>query len=754
MCLPPANPLRTLPFTVALLLIVIGSAVAQTPTNKPVTDQQVAEAIQQMVQFLYSRQNQADGTWERKLDPDASNFGGHTALAVNALLLAGETPQNPPLTQAIRFLSTAKLRGTYEVAVRAHVWALLPKEYLRLLQQDTKWLLNAHDGRSRFRYSPKPRSFDHSATQYALLGLWEAAKRGRTVSTKFWLNAQKHFVENQNFDGGWGYMSAEPSKGSMTAAGLTVLLVTQQQLYSQRDRSPLKVRDAIRNAQHWLDRHFNGPYNRMASGLMASHHYYYLYSIERAALASGFKFLGDQDWFATGAQHILDQLKNNASEDDYGSIDGNVVNTSFALMFLVRGRTQTWITKLKLPDQPWNHRPNDINHLTAYLSDLRESELNWQLVNLDMPAMTMINAPVAYLSSDTQLVFTATQLQNLKDYLDFGGLLLACPQKQSPEFRQSIRKVANELYPQWPMTPVPHNHPIYGAHYPILNKQEHRIDRVTNGARDLIFLTHNDWGKNFQNNHSRDKGPPWKLATNLFAIATDRGQLSGRLVMPFEQRINRPDTKQCQITLTATSGQDIIEPRAWWAMGHHLFNRTGINLQIVRSKLPEIGTCQTPLVHLGGVEPVVLQPTELAAISQYVRRGGTLLIETIGGQGQFASHIEAQLDGELGSLATQLTSSSPLINGKMLAEVGGADMSHVTYRRYAAITESLGTRSRLSAYFLDRRPCVIVSHLDLSMGMLGLRQSRVKGYAPKSARGLVANIILKSCRQPLKPTLP
>ena len=88
---------------------------------------------------------------------------------VTALLLAGETPQNPPLARAIDFLAKAEMNGTYATAVRAHVWALLPSEFLPLLRRDAKWLLEAHDGRSRFRYYPKPTSFDHSATQYALL---------------------------------------------------------------------------------------------------------------------------------------------------------------------------------------------------------------------------------------------------------------------------------------------------------------------------------------------------------------------------------------------------------------------------------------------------------------------------------------------------------------------------------------------------------------------------------------------------------
>src|SRR5690606_13908951 len=112
-------------------------------------------------------------------------------------------------------------------------------------------------------------------------------------------------------------------------------------------------------------------------------------------------------WFEQGAETIL------KAERGRGSISGNIVDTSFGLLFLARGRVPVWINKISLPGQDWNNRPNDIYELTDYLSDLRERELSWQVVSIDLDSMQWSNAPVAWISSDDKVELTDAQLQNL-----------------------------------------------------------------------------------------------------------------------------------------------------------------------------------------------------------------------------------------------------------------------------------------------------------------------------------------------------
>jgi len=44
-------------------------------------------------------------------------------------------------------------------------------------------------------------------------------------------------------------------------------------------------------------------------------------------------------------------------------------------------------------------------------------------------------------------------------------------------------------------------------------------------------------------------------------------------------------------------------------------------------------------------------------------------------------------------------------------------------------------------FYFGTRPAIIVSSLDLTRGVLGLRRTGIQGYAPDSARDLMANLV-------------
>ena len=735
-------------YTVIAVIIVLSAgadSIAYSDAPRTVTPDELNDAIERLKQDLYSQQDPETGTWEDGVRFSSSTYGGRTALIVNAMLVSGDSPQDPSLKRAIDFLKTAELNGTYAVAVRAHVWALMSNRYLALLKRDAAWLLDAHDGQARFRYTRKPSTFDHSATQYALLGLWEAAKRGVRIPGDFWLKARNHFIQVQNPDGGWGYQSDSESKGSMTAAGLTALFITRQQIRRDLRSPPIELTNALHRGLIWLDRRFDSQRNITARGKSAGHYYYYLYSIERVAMASGARFFGGQDWYQRGTRTILDNM---AEQSHSGfAFRSSLVEKAFAIMFLSRGRMGPWITKIAVPDLSWNDRPNDIYRLTKYLSDLCETQFNWEMVSIDHPTAVLSSAPVAYLTSDEPLNLNESQHTAIKQYLDHGGMLVASPVDGSNSFVRSIRRLAKQLYSQWPLRPLDRKHPIYHALYKVGQKDGQRLFGVSNGARDLIILTEHDWSGAFQNNLHPGRNVQWKLAANLFMLATDRGDLPGRLDVVVESRRARKIMSKIRIgraKLDKARANLVVEPYAWTAMSNYLYNRTGIDVEIVDLELKRIDQSDLALVHLAGVEAAQLSVAEIRAAMKYVKDGGTLLVETVGGLGEFAASIERQLNETLESSPVPLPRQSALLTGESLE--GGYDNRRVQFRRFAVSTLSLRHRNRLLAYMLEGRPAILVSHEDLSLGMLGVRLWKVLGYEIESARRVMSNIVIW-CKQ-------
>jgi hypothetical protein len=719
------------------LAMVLCTLVVARPAHA-ITDEEIADAIDKIKAYLYRSQDQQVGGWfgQYHAAPNApadKNTGGPTAIATLALLVSGESMQKPQIEKALRYLREVEMTGVYAMSLRVHVWSYLPDSFLPQLEVDASALLQgAHPQRSTFDYLfyRHTERLDHSTTQYGILAMWQAAKRGARINPSFWANAEKHFIAYQRPDGGWGYSGRDNPRATMTCAGLTCLYVVLQEIHRGKDTPPKETMDSIARGLDWMDKNYNpGTGAHGGAG-------YYQYGVERVGLASGIRFFrnnrGDHDWFEDIASRIAPGAGGG----------GSVVNSSFQLMFLSRGRVPVWITKIQVPGANWNNRPNDLHFLTQFLSDSREQELNWQSIPIDIDPEKWINAPMAYLASDQEIAFTDEQKQQIKKFIDLGGTLLCNPDKASPGFIKSITALAGELYPQYKLAPLSTEHALYNAMYPI--RGGFRFRGVSNGARDLILLSETDIGKMFQQDTQYERNDVWKLAMNLFALASDRGVLTNRLVKVIDDHPGRA-SNEMEIVRAVYDGNWNPEPGAWWPISARLATAASLDLKPVDVKLEEIGTSDAKLVHLAGVEAMTLTDEQKAAIEAYVQRGGTLLIETVGGRGSFSIEMDRQLREMFKNPSVPLQNTDPVITGGGLA--GTVNCSTVGYRRHAILNANLRNTPRLAAFRVNDRPAVLISHEDLSLGSLRARQMGISGYQPESARGLMSNIVLQARKQ-------
>ena len=762
---------------------------------RAVTDEEVGQAIERIKKYLYSIQEK-DGSWEAAKD---SHTGGVTALVVLALLESGESPQRPELTRALQYLVDLKLgaappgsaqaealkakavaaaspkpeapkpanaakgqssgkdvragdderveywtQSTYAVGVRSHVWAALPDDFLRLLEQDAVFLLErSHNGRGGFHYTPLNNSsagYDNSCTQYGVLGVWEAAKRGAKVNPDFWVKVAEHFITSQNKDGGWQYSKPKPeaegaSSGSMTAAGLTSLFIVQQQLFgANSQRVPPKLAESLEKGLNWMDRHF------AASGDM-----YYMYGVERVALASGYKHFNGQDWYQSGASVIC------RSNGAVGSIYG----TAFALLFLSRGRVPVWASKLAIEGYAWNTTPNDLEFFTRYLSDVRQTELNWQVVRLNTHPEDWISSPVLMISSDKPLPGTDELKAKLKRYNELGGTILFIPQKKSKEFINSARSLLRDMYPDRELRKLPAEHAIYTALFRVEHPGAEEIQAVSNGARELAILPSKDWSAEFlamgypTSASAVRPSDTLKAAMNLWTVATDRGTLNNRLVRVYEAPSGAASARKLVVGRATYEGYCLPEPGSWDAMRSHLAKHYDLDVSTKDVALDTIGKSDLKLIHLAGVEGFKFTEAQLAAIKAYTSGGGTLLVETVGGKGTFAQQAQAQIQQSLQLFARPMHGSDdPILTGDGLAR--GEMMRRVVYRRDLVLT-GLTPAPRLQAVFNEQgRPVLIFTGEDLSMGMLGIQQTGIFGYTRDSSRKLIGNLA-QSVLTPRKP---
>ena len=727
-----------------LLAAVVFAAIAipSAPAQAQLSDDDIDRAMRKLQKYLLGKQD-ANGGWQSHYQNPHAGPSGVSAMVMYALVGSGVPVQHPKIQKAIKFLQGIEPESVYETGLRAHAWGQLPDVFLNEMKKDARLLENtAPDGVFHYKISAEPKSpssggktpgHDHSNCQYGFLGLWEAAKRNVSVNPGFWKAVEAHFISAQLPDGGWNYRKGDerPSYMNMSLAGVTGLLIAQQELYRGSSKRSKRIGDSLDKGMKYLDKNY-GAGNKW--GL------YGVYGMERVGLATGIKYFNKKDWFAHEAGKVV--AKVNAS-GHYGAI----YDDCFALLFLTRGRVPIWCTKLKVEGLNWNNRPNDIYFFTKSLGEMREGELNYQTVDLKDPPKNWFNAPIAWLSGDEKLDLTGDQKARLKQFLDGGGLLIANGEAGSAGggmFKSSVRKLAAELYPKLKMAPLTNNHYLFKVHHRIDNGSGLRINALSNGARELIVMPDKDWGMLFQN--SRKEDSQYKAAVNLFVLATERADLDNRMAVQMLGRKKGEVKGSISVGRAKYDGNWLPEPAVWDVMSTHMFNRTNMNIKAEDIDLTALGNATVPFVHLAGTDPVKLNDAQKAGIKQYVENGGTILVENVGGRRMFAIKMEEQLVELFKSAAASLGRGAKILNGEGVE--GAFNNKYVTYRRYTVINAHVRNDPRLAAIMINGRPAVIISNEDVSLGALGGRREGVLGYSRKSSIKLLINMVLVAKQKP------
>ncbi len=792
-------PRFTLTALLALLTALTGlssTAPAQTPLvqAETLTDQEVSWAIDALTEALFALRTDA-GTWERQYArSEMANFNAHvtgqTTLAVAALLAAGHSYQDPRIRPALDLLIADKSDFTYVRGLRCHVWAAVPDKYSRLLDADRRWLLSAYDhdsGSWNYTQAAIRSGYDNSVTQYGVLGLWEAAKRRQEIPASLWERVEKHFLRTQLPDGGWPYGRGrtEP-RGSMTAAGLTCLYICRDYLHGEEylgvglPESPLET--AVRRGLGWMALHFSvdgHPGIESVDGV-PSYYYYYLYGVERAGLASGERYFGEQDWFREGAAAIINRLCLPVYDDEgagpllgfvckdppdfpfTGAAEPPVVQLSFGLMFLARGRVPIAINKLRDPSFTWSNRPADASNLTAWLSDEVEQPFNWQVLDVDRPLEEWFDAPFVAVSSHDTLPWIAahnralaeesadrspTTVEKIRRYLDLGGLLFTNADAASDAFGTSVRELAALTHPHLEWRRLPEDHWLYrmSAHV----EKRPILYGLSNGVRELIIhCPQNDLGRSMQRNAPNATRDDFLTLGNLYYYASERNLARPRLARkldladPFAPRIDDPEAP-FTILLGRHLGEWNPEPGAIDLAKHRLAQR-GVEAKFIEVILSELPAAPRPgtLLWVRGLQGREFSERERDGLKRYLDGGGIALFETVGGIGSFASEAEGLIEAMYPSAGRFRTAlRHPVVTGEGLPEA--TDCSRAVYRLFSV--ETMGARDnrpRLRHFDTGDAdgPRIFVSREDLSHALLGQPRWGINGYSTESAADLLANL--------------
>jgi hypothetical protein len=191
---------------------------------------------------------------------------------------------------------------------------------------------------------------DNSNTQFALMALWVARKHGVPVERTMALVGAR-FRASQNGDGSWGYHPrGNQFADSMTCAGLLGLAVARGATRpSDLPRASARDPDVAR-ALRYLGEHVGPPGGGAVPrqrgsgrivGANAHGDLYFLWSVERVAVAYDLRTIEGKDWYAWGAKLLVDHQNPDGSWQD---AHPGLPDTCFALLFLKRANVAQDLT--------------------------------------------------------------------------------------------------------------------------------------------------------------------------------------------------------------------------------------------------------------------------------------------------------------------------------------------------------------------------------------------------------------------------
>ena len=725
------------------------------PATDEVSDEQIEAAIRRAVEYLSAQFDD-----EHRLPPEASS--GVHFLVTYALVQAGTTIQDPlvdprgdridGLIDRMKTLPVEPIMSTYERSVRAAALAVLNRPQDReTLEEDVRRLVAGHT-RGAYSYvlpgdqrggripeEVRAAAADNSNSQYGLLGVWSGAEAGIRVSYEYWEAVNKHWVATQLAGGAWAYSSANGASEtartgyvSMAAAGTASLFVTFDQMTRRagalgRDPFP----PALERALRWWETNDdwrkpvdpNNPWGDQYWG-------YQLYGIERVGLASGFKYFGPHDWYRVLAGQVVD-----AQLPDGSWYGGNLIQTSYALLFLARGRPPLMMNKLRF-DGFWANRPRDLANLARFATRSTERPLNWQVVDLRTEWHDWLDAPILYLASHVAPDLGDEERDKLRSFALAGGMIFTHADGGRKPFDEFAVKLARELFPQYEMVDLPPDHPVYNLMMKVEPKPKLRA--VSNGSRILLLHSPTDLSQAWQGREEKKRANLFNLGLNLFVYATGKRDLRSRLDSPYvppPRQVRGPEGAAVRVARLRYAGHWDPEPVAWERFSRLFLQRTGTPLKPVTVKWENLRPDDAPMAYLTGTALYAPTAAEVAALKAYVEAGGVLLVDTCGGTGAFAAGLKGPLAEAFPSAVLDpVPPTHPALNP---GPPGMADVRRPKYRPFAAGRQ--GNRPGLYGFRAGRGQ-VILTTLDITSGLLHTGSWGIYGYDPTYCEALVQNI--------------
>jgi hypothetical protein len=681
---------------ISLLAVISRPGRTADKSADPLVDQ-VRDAIKEGLKWLRSQEK--NGSWDNDFEGQGLRPGGWTSLALLALLNAGVPADDEVIQRGLVYLRTIEPSQTYVVGLQTMVFAQAGQSVDQLrIQRNLDWLVAAR-GPNGWSYTKvtdrEGRLADNSNSQYALLGLHDGLLARQAVDPKVTIDARvfkeiRDFYISKQMQGGWGYRADMAPTTTMTTAGVCALLITgldlaqgKQQLRADGSAENCGVYEENRpvaDGLAWLGARFPAKLTPNSFAAWGAP-YYCLYGIERAGRLTGQRYLGGHDWYRIGCEYLVKTQKAEGYwEGGAGrNLDSQpLVATSFALLFLSKGRTPILLTKMAHGDgDGWNNKRSDCRYLAEFASRelFKRQPMAWQVFDirrkeaadeeaLHLLASELLPSPIVYINGH-HLRLSDKEKTVLTEYINNGGFLLAeacCGDREN--FDRDFRKLMDEMFPDNKLQRVPPDHPVwYASGKFAVNPNDFSLYGIQQGCKWVVLYSDKPLAGYWEANQYKDgRGKAaFQLGANIIAYATGLQAPQPRLteanVIRDDMSASRVRRGYLEVGQLAHGGDWKPAPRAMRFLMEEL-RKSGVDVLLSTAQVrlsPDLqleAQPNAPIRHIADVFFFYLHgrreftagKKELEALRFRLENGGTLLADACCGSKTFDASFRKFMD--------------------------------------------------------------------------------------------------------------
>jgi hypothetical protein len=752
------------------LAILAGLFVAAASTQvMALTDDEVVKAIDRAQKHIISRQG-ANGFWPDTEHHASTAKYGESEMCLFTLAYTDMHPNRDFMTKGLDAVMTRQLDYTYALAMRLMAYAQIQKKLVdrkrdmvrTAMKLDAMRLVQMQGGHGGWDYKSLNGSdgrYDTSNTQIAILALREAALAGVEIPDIVWKRTQDLYFRLQQKDGSWNYGEhnddigkGTPGYGSMTAAGLASIFITMDNLdlasgcpcrgtVSNKTRGDFERR--IDSALEWLEKNFKGTANPKVPASHGDqwHKLYWLYSVERVGIAAGYKYFGNHNWFTEGAEHLV---KSQGGGGDWGALE----NTCFALLFLYKGRAPILYNKLEFPGE-WNNHRRDIANLTSFIEKDKEQMFHWQIVSLKAPVPEWHDAPILYITAETEPQFTDDHKKKLRLFTDTGGTILFEASCGNPKVRKYFQDFAKELWPEWAVKPLGPDHGSFTDPNKLAKRPE--MFGASDGMRTFLYYSMDDISCPWQTKAYAGRDYLFKYGINLYTNATDHSPLRAKLAPREAQKEDRYKTP-----IKAGANSRLVMKRIkydapGWLTGRNYKvmdrwkdaanKKASISLEAVEEGTPPSALGDASAAYLAVVGEVPLAAPERDALKAYLGKDGFLVAEACNGTID-ADQGFRKLAADMGWELKIIPQTDALLTGRMASGAGYGLISGVQFSRALRVQRLGRPNAEMTGIYQGGKLVGFYSPFDILYSMTDYQAYGRRGYKQEDAEAVALNVLV------------